>query len=72
MAFGMARSGWRRHPRMDNWAGLGRRRARWMAYCLEGLEKLGCFHCRANDHAPQGDVDFKCNQHWKSSRLLGH
>ena len=32
--------------------GLGRRRVRSMAYWLEGLEILGCFHCSANDHAP--------------------
>jgi hypothetical protein len=49
---GMACSDGRRHPRMDDWAGLGRRRARSMAYWLEGLEILGCFHCSANDHAP--------------------
>ncbi len=63
---GMACSDGRRHPRMDDWAGLGRRRARSMAYWLEGLEILGCFHCSANDHAPQGDVDLKCKQHLNS------
>ena len=63
---GMACSDGRRHPRMDDWAGLGRRRARSMAYWLEGLEILGCFHCSANDHAPKGDVDLKCKQHLNS------
>jgi hypothetical protein len=35
MAVGMACSEWRRHPRMDDGAGLGRRQARWMGYWLE-------------------------------------
>ena len=52
MAVGMACSEWRRHPRMDDWAGLGRRQARWMAYWLEDPNKLSYFHCRATDHAP--------------------
>jgi hypothetical protein len=46
--------------------GLGRRRARSMAYWLEDLEILDCFHCSANDHAPKGDVDLKCKQHLNS------
>jgi hypothetical protein len=32
----------RRQPRMDDWAGLGRRRARSMAHWLEDVEILGC------------------------------
>jgi hypothetical protein len=36
----------RRKLARDRW----RRRGRWMAYCLEDVEKLGCFHRHANDH----------------------
>jgi hypothetical protein len=48
---------------MGDRARLGRRRTRSMACWLEGIEILGYFHCRANDHAPSGEIDFECNEH---------
>ena len=67
MALGVADGG--RHPRMDDWAGLGHRCAGWMVYWLVGdLEKLGCFDPHASDHAP----DFKVKQHLNSSPVPSH
>ena len=60
LALGIACIGWRHHRRMGDRGRLGRRRARSMA-CW--LEELACFHRGANDHAPPGEVDFKCKQH---------
>ena len=64
LALGIACIGWRHHRRMGDRGRLGRRRARSMA-CW--LEELACFHRGANDHAPPGEVDFKCNQHLRFS-----
>ena len=61
VALGMACFGRRPYPRMDARAWLGRRRTRSMACWLK--QKFGCFHRPANDHAPSGEVDFKCKQH---------
>jgi hypothetical protein len=48
---------------MGNRTLLGRLRIRSMGCWLEDFEKLPCHHCRANEHAPQGKVDFKCDVH---------
>jgi hypothetical protein len=34
-----------------------------MAGWLKKLEKFARFHCRANDHAPEGKVNFNCHAH---------
>ena len=68
----MACASWHRHRWVANWHWLGGRRIFSMASWLEDFEeKLGRSHCRANQRAPNGNVDFNCMAHFDHPALRG-
>ena len=69
MAMGLAGSDRRCHGWMVRRDRLDCLHARSIALPVD-LETLSCLHRRAKDHAPQGNVDFKCIPHWFAPRRL--